>query len=143
MARVTEHIELAVPVEQAYARWTRLESLPEFLDFVESVTRIDDTRSHWKVRIRGVEREFDAVMEQNPNQSISWTSVGGDETHGGIVTFDALSDASCRVTVKLDWVAEGIVEKTGAIFGVDDHVVKKDLKKFKEMIEGRASGVTD
>lgn len=143
MARVTENIELAVPVEQAYARWTRLESLPEFLDFVESVTRIDDTRSHWKVRIRGVEREFDAVMEQNPNESISWTSVGGDEEHGGIVTFDALSDTSCRVTVMIDWVAEGIVEKTGAIFGVDDHVVKKDLKKFKEMVEGRASGVTD
>ena len=143
MARVTEKIDLAVPVEQAYARWTRLESLPEFLDFVESVTKIDDTRSHWKVRIRGAEREFDAVMEQRPNESITWTSVGGDETHNGIVTFDALSDASCRVTVKLDWVAEGLVEKTGAIFGVDDHVVKKDLRKFKELMEGRASGVTD
>lgn len=143
MARVTESIALSVPVQTAYARWTRLEALPEFLDFVESVTKIDDTRSHWKVKIRGAEREFDAVMQQRPNESISWTSVGGDETHSGIVTFDAVSDASCRVTVKLDWVAEGLVEKTGAIFGVDDHVVKKDLKKFKEMVEGGASEVTD
>ena len=143
MARVTESIDLSVPVEVAYERWTRIESFPDFLDFVESVTKIDDTRSHWKVRIRGAEREFDAVMKQRPGESISWTSVGGDETHAGVVTFDASSDASCRVTVQLDWAAEGIVEKAGAVFGVDDHVVKKDLRKFKEMVEGRASGVTD
>lgn len=143
MARVTEKIDLNVPVEQAYARWTRLESFPEFLDFVESVTKIDEARSHWKVRIRGAVREFDAVMEQRPNESISWTSVGGDETHAGVVSFDALSDAACRVTVQLDWVAEGLVEKAGAIFGVDDHVVKKDLRKFRDMMEGRASDVTD
>ena len=143
MARVTESIDLSVPVEQAYERWTRIESFPSFFDFIESVTKVDETRSHWKVTIRGAEREFDAVMEQRPNESITWTSVGGDEKHGGVVTFDRLSDAACRVTVQLDWVAEGLLEKTGAIFGVDDHVVKKDLKKFKEMVEGRASGVTD
>lgn len=143
MARVTESIDLSVPVEQAYERWTHIESFPAFFDFVESVTKIDDTRSHWKVRIRGAEREFDAVMERRPNERISWTSVGGDEKHGGVVTFDRLSDSACRVGVQLDWVAEGLVEKAGAIFGVDDLVVKRDLKKFKEIVEGRASGVTD
>ena len=94
MARVTEKIDLAVPVEQAYERWTRIESFPAFFDFIESVTKIDDTRSHWKVKIRGAEREFDAVMEQLPNESITWTSVGGDENHAGVVTFDRLSDAA-------------------------------------------------
>ncbi|MCY7324789.1 MAG: cyclase, partial [Microbacteriaceae bacterium] len=55
----------------------------------------------------------------------------------GVVTFHKLSDTSSRVTVQLDWEAEGFLEKVGAVFGVDDHVIKSDLKNFKEFIESR------
>jgi uncharacterized membrane protein len=55
----------------------------------------------------------------------------------GVVTFEELTDASARVTVQFDWAAEGILEKAGAVLGVDDRMVKKDLRKFKDMVEGR------
>jgi len=51
------------------------------------------------------------------------------------VTFHKLSDTETRVTVQLDWEATGVLEKAGAILGVDDHVIKSDLKNFKEFIE--------
>jgi uncharacterized membrane protein len=127
-------------VSITYNQWTQFESFPQFLDFVESVHQIDDTHTHWKVKIAGVEREFDAeITEQHPDERVAWNSVGGQENHAGVVTFHKLSDSTSRVTVQLDWEAEGFLEKVGAVFGVDDHAIKKDLANFKKFIENPAN----
>ena len=56
------------------------------------VTQIDDTHTHWRVKIAGFEREFDAVItEQIPDTRIAWKSVDGT-THAGVVTFHRLDD---------------------------------------------------
>ncbi len=136
MTQVIETIDVDVPVGIAYNQWTQFESFPHFLDFVESISQIDDTHTHWKVKIAGAEREFDAeITEQHPDERIAWNSIGGDENHAGVVTFHKLSDSTTRVTVQLDWEADGFLEKVGAVFGVDDRSIKKDLKNFKEFIE--------
>jgi len=46
------------------------------------------------------------------------------------------------VTVQLEWDAEGIVEKAGALVGADDRQVGADLERFKEYVEhqGHADG---
>ena len=140
MTQVIEAIDVDVPVSIAYNQWTQFESFPQFLSFVESITQIDDTHTHWKVKIAGVEREFDAtISEQHADERVAWNSTGGDEDHAGVVTFHKLSDTSSRVTVQLDWEAEGFLEKVGSVFGVDDHVIKSDLKNFKKFIESRDS----
>ncbi len=136
MAQVVESIDVDVDVTTAYNQWTQFESFPKFLSFVESITQIDDTHTHWKVNIAGVEREFDAtITEQHPDERVAWNSTGGEEDHAGVVTFHRLSDTTSRVTVQLDWKAEGFLEKVGAVFGVDDHAIKADLKNFKKFIE--------
>lgn len=138
MTQVIETIDVDVPVATAYNQWTQFESFPKFLSFVDSVTQIDDTHTHWKVKIAGAEREFDAtITEQHADERVAWNSTGGDENHAGVVTFHKLSDTTSRVTVQLDWEAEGFLEKVGAVFGVDDHVIKSDLKSFKKFIESR------
>ncbi|MCY7403274.1 MAG: SRPBCC family protein [Cryobacterium sp.] len=140
MAQVIEKIDVDVPVNVAYNQWTQFESFPKFLDFVESIQQTDDTHTHWKVRIGGVDREFDAVItEQHPDERVAWNSIGGDENHAGVVTFHKLSDSTSRVTVQLDWEAAGFLEKVGAVFGIDDHVIKKDLTNFKSFIEDPAN----
>jgi uncharacterized membrane protein len=93
-------------------------------------------------KIGGVSREFDTVVtEQHPDERVAWKSTDGT-THAGVVTFHRLSDTETKVTVQLDWDAEGIVEKAGALVGVDDHQVNADLKRFKDYIEsqGREDG---
>jgi uncharacterized membrane protein len=140
MAQVIATIDVDVPVSVAYNQWTRFESFPQFLDFVESIHQIDDTHTHWKVKIAGVTREFDAeITEQHPDERVAWNSIGGDENHAGVVTFHKLSESTSRVTVQLDWEAEGFLEKVGAVFGVDDHAIKKDLANFKKFIESPAN----
>lgn len=138
MARIIESIDVDVPVTTAYNQWTQFESFPQFLSFVDAITQIDDTTTHWKVNIAGTEREFDAVItEQHPDERVAWNSTGGEVDHAGVVTFHTLNDTTTRVTVQLDWEPKGFVETVGAAIGVDDRSVKRDLEKFKEFIESR------
>jgi uncharacterized membrane protein len=135
MAQIIDTIDVDVPVSTAYDQWTRFESFPEFLSFVESIDQIDDTHNHWKVRIGGVEREFDAeITEQHPDERVAWKSTDGT-TNAGVVTFHKLSDTTSRVAVQIDWQPEGVVEKAGDVLGFDERSVKKDLAHFKEFIE--------
>ena len=136
MAQIIESIDVDVPVRTAYNQWTQFESFPKFLDEVESITQLDDTHTHWKVRVGGVKREFDAeITEQHPDERVAWTSTGGDSDHAGVVTFHKLTDDSSRVTVQLDWAPEGVLETVGSVVGLGSHAVKKDLQNFKEFIE--------
>ncbi|WEK14893.1 MAG: SRPBCC family protein [Candidatus Microbacterium phytovorans] len=138
MAEITQSIDVDVPVTTAYNQWTQFEDFPQFLRFVDAVTQVDDATNLWKVTIAGVEREFTTkVTEQHPDERVAWTSVGGDVDHAGVVTFHRLTDVSTRVTVQLQWEPEGLREKVGAVLGIDDHAVKKDLANFKEFIEAR------
>ncbi|SNQ50797.1 Polyketide cyclase / dehydrase family protein [Frankia canadensis] len=136
---VQESIEVHVPIRTAYNQWTQFESFPQFMDGVETISQLDDTHTHWKVKVGGQEREFDAtITEQLPDERVAWKSAGGT-THAGVVTFHRLGDDDTRVTVQMDWQPEGFTEKAGAALGADDRRVKADLRRFKAFIERRQS----
>jgi len=138
MSRIEESIDVDVPVRVAYDQWTQFESFPSFMDGVESITQIDPTHNHWVTKVGGVTREFDAeVTEQHPDERVAWKSLGGETRHAGVVTFHRLDDTHTRLMIQIDWDPEGLVEKAGALVGVDDHRVRADAKRFKEFIEAR------
>jgi uncharacterized membrane protein len=140
MAQIIETVDVEVPVTTAYNQWTQFEEFPQFLSFVQSIVQITETTQHWKVKIGGQEREFDAeITEQHPDERVAWKSIGGDENQAGVVTFHKLSDTETRVTVQLDWEPTGVLEKVGALVGVDDHAVNNDLQNFKKFIEARGT----
>ncbi|NAZ87143.1 SRPBCC family protein [Kineococcus indalonis] len=139
MSSVTESIDVDVPVHTAYNQWTQFESFPHFMNGVEEITQITETRNHWKTKIAGVEREFDTeITEQHPDERVAWKSVDGKD-HAGVVTFHRIADTKTKVTVQMDWETEGLVEKVGAAIGADDRQIKADLKRFKEFIESRGA----
>jgi uncharacterized membrane protein len=138
VSQVTESIDVDVPVRTAYNQWTQFESFPEFMNGVESITQLDDTRNHWVTKVGTVTREFDTeISEQNPDERIAWHSVSGDVKHAGVVTFHRLSDNSSRVMIQIDWEPEGFVEKVGALVNADGHQVKADAKRFKSFVESQ------
>ena len=142
MPNVIETVDVNVPVTVAYNQWTKFEEFPKFLSFVESITQVTDTLTEWKVKIGGVERNFEAqITEQHPDERVAWNSTGGEVDHAGVVTFHKLAENETRVTVQLDWEAKGLLEKAGAALGADNHAIKKDLANFKEFIE--ANGTDD
>jgi uncharacterized membrane protein len=134
---VQESVDVAVPVTTAYNQWTQFESFPEFMSGVEEVRQVTDTRTHWKTKIGGVEREFDAeITEQHPDERVAWRALEGVK-QAGVVTFHRLDDQHTRVSLQLEFEPEGVTEKAGTALGVVGQRVKGDLNKFKQFIESR------
>jgi uncharacterized membrane protein len=142
MSTVEQSIDLDVPVRTAYDRWTRFEDFPSFMKGIEEVRQIDDTHLHWKAKVGGHVKEWDAeITEQHPDERVAWKATDGSP-NAGVVTFHRLSDSTSRVMVQIEHEPEGVVEKVGGALGADSHRVKGDLERFKELVEtqGGASG---
>ena len=139
MQTIERTIDVRVPVRTAYNQWTQFEEFPQFMQGVDSVKQLDDTRLRWKADVAGQEREWEAeITEQKPDERVAWRATDG-KTNAGVVTFDRVDDTTTRVMVQIDWDPEGAVEKAGAAVGADDRRVKADLERFKEMIESRGA----
>jgi uncharacterized membrane protein len=139
MANIEQSIDVDVPVRTAYNQWTQFEEFPQFMEGVEEIRQLDDTHTHWRTKVAGKEKEFDAVItEQTPDQRVAWTSEDGAE-HAGVVTFHRLGDNQTRVMVQMDYEPEGVAEKVGDALGLVQRRVKGDLERFKELIESRGA----
>ncbi|HEY7793773.1 MAG TPA: SRPBCC family protein [Gaiellaceae bacterium] len=137
MATIEESIDVEVPVETAYNQWTQFETFPEFMEGIERVQQLDDTRLHWVAEVGGNREEWDAeITEQRPDDRIAWTATGG-KGNAGVVSFHRLDDAKTRVMVQLDWEPDGVTERIGSALGMDSRRVQGDLQRFKELIESR------
>ncbi len=137
MSSIEESVEVGVPVRTAYNQWTQFEEFPRFMEGVEEIRQIDDTHLHWRTKVAGREKEFDArVTEQIPDERVAWTSEDGAE-HAGVVTFHRIDDSRTRVMLQLDLEPDSAVEKLGDALGLAKRRVKGDLENFKQMIEAR------
>jgi uncharacterized membrane protein len=139
MTVVEESIEVDVPVKTAYNQWTQFEEFPRFMEGVEEVKQVTDTRNHWRAEIAGVKREFDTeITEQRPDERIAWCTTDGPK-QAGVVTFHRLDDTKSKVMLQMEFDPEGLAEQVGDKLGFVKTRVKGDLKRFKEFIESRGS----
>jgi uncharacterized membrane protein len=134
---IEESIEAKVPGSVAYNQWTQFEDFPLFMEGVEHVQQLDDTRLHWVATIGGRKAEWDArIVEQHPDRQISWISEDGKKTRG-TVTFEPLGAEKTLVRVSMSYQAEGAAEQVGSTAGLDARRVRADLERFKELVESR------
>ena len=85
MASVEQTIDVNLPVRTVYNQWTQFEEFPRFMQGVEEVRQLDDTRLHWRASIAGKTEEWDAVItDQIPDQQVGWRSTSGPENSGVI-----------------------------------------------------------
>ncbi|GGJ99614.1 hypothetical protein GCM10010123_31950 [Pilimelia anulata] len=135
MSTVLESVEVAAPVHAVYHEWAQFERFPEFMSGVEEVEQTTATHTHWRTRIAGVEREFDAeITARDPDRRIAWVATG--VAHRGEVTFEPVDGARTRVTARLDFVPAGAAEQVGDRLGLVDQRVRGDLRRFKAYLEG-------
>ncbi len=139
MSQIEQSIEVKVPVRTAYNQWTQFEDFPLFMEGVDHVQQLDDSRLHWVASIGGRAAEWDAkILEQHPDRQISWISEDGKKTRG-TVTFEPLDDTRTLVRLSMSYQAEGPIELAGSAAGLDARRIRGDLQRFKELIESRAS----
>ncbi|MEV8636184.1 SRPBCC family protein [Streptosporangium sp. NPDC051023] len=137
MSTIEQSVDVNVPIRTAYNQWTQFESFPEFMEGVESVKQLSDTRTAWVVEIAGVRREFEAeITEQHPDERVAWKSA--DRPHqAGVVTFHHLAPETTRVTLQLEYDPEGFIETVGDWLQIVRLRVRGDLERFKTFIESR------
>ena len=136
---VAADLEVDVPVSTAYNQWTQFEEFPRFMDGVEEVRQLDDTRLHWVASVAGKRAEWDAkILEQHPDRQISWISEDGKKTRG-TVSFEPVGETRTRITLSMAYQAEGVREVIGSAAGLDARRVRGDLQRFKDLIEDRGA----
>jgi uncharacterized membrane protein len=142
MSQIEQSIDVQVPVRPVYNQWTQFEDFPQFMEGVERVKQLDDTRLYWVADIGNQRREWDAkITEQIPDERIAWAAVG-DVMHAGVVTFHRLNDNETRVMLQFEFEPEGWVEKAGDALGLVKGRIKGDLERFKTFIESRGGQET-
>ncbi|MGJ6964717.1 SRPBCC family protein [Streptosporangium sp. G11] len=137
MSSIEQSVDVNVPIRTAYNQWTQFESFPEFMEGVESIKQLSDTRTAWVVEIAGVRREFEAeITEQHPDERVAWKSV--ERPHqAGVVTFHHLGPDTTRVTLQMEYDPEGVVETVGDWLQIVRLRVRGDMERFKTFIESR------
>jgi ribosome-associated toxin RatA of RatAB toxin-antitoxin module len=142
MTKVEHRILVNVPVSVAYNQWTQFEDFPHFMGGIKKVTQLSDDRLEWVAEIAGVRRKWEAtILEQIPDRKVAWAASEG-ATNAGEVTFEDIGGGQTSVRLTLEYEPEGLVEEVGDKLNVVESRTKKDLERFKELVEseGYASG---
>ena len=145
---VTESVIINRPARQLYDFWRDFTNLPQFMDNIKSVDKLDALRSHWVIKApAGTSVEFDSrVVDDVPGRSISWQSEeGASVPNRGRVEFieTAAGDATnVRVTLSYDPPAGAAGRMVAKLFQREPSVqAAQDLERFKQLME-RGSGAS-
>lgn len=136
---VQRSIEVNAPVREVYEQWTRVEDFPQFMHNVESVQLLDDARLHWRAKVGGQLREWDAIItERDPDSRFAWRDGAGIRL-SGMLMFEALGESRTRVVLNLEYLPAAICMSMGE----DPKDLQKRtgdyLNQFKQHMEhGRA-----
>lgn len=140
MSTIEKSVTVDVPVRTAYDEWTQFERFPVFMGGVDEVRQIDDTHLHWKAQIAGVTREWDAeIIDQTPDERITWRATDGT-MNAGTVSFASIGPEKSKVTLRLEFEPEGIVEKAADTLKLVTQQASTDLQEFKRFVEADPDG---
>lgn len=139
---IEKSIAINRPVNECYRFWRNFENFPRFMQHVQDVRVLSDTRSHWIVKApAGTTVEWDAeITYDQPNQLLVWHSVeGSDIDHAGQIRFEPSVDGSSTVLhVEMQYRPPG--GKAGALiaklFGEEpEQQIEEDIRRFRQLIE--------
>jgi uncharacterized membrane protein len=139
------HIEKSVTInstpKELFRFWRDYENLPRFMEDLESVTELDETRSHWVAKGPGGKNvEWDAeIYNEKENELIAWRSLpGADITNAGSVHFEEAPGHGTYVKVVLNYNPPG--GKAAALFAKlfgkePGQLVEHNLRRLKQLVE--------
>ena len=131
------------PREEVYAFWRKLDNLPLFMKHLESVSVVDDTKSHWVLKLpTGVASvSWDAeIVVDAPGELIGWSSLPGAMIdNAGKVRFRDTSDGNgtlVDVLISYQPPAGGFgVSFAQVLNPVFKKMVDDDVQNFKQYMD--------
>lgn len=139
---VEESVIIDRPPHQIYDFWRDFTNLPRFMDNIESVTKINEVRSHWVIKApAGTSVEFNSlVTEDVPGRLIAWRSEeGASVPNRGRVEFIETSSGggtNVRATLSYDPPAGAFGRVVAKLFQREPAVqARQDLDRLKALLE--------
>ncbi len=139
---VTHSFSINRTPEDLYSYWRKLSNLPSILSYLDSVTVIDDRKSHWVAKgPLDMRWEWDAeIINDEPNRLIAWRSLGNaDIDNAGSVQFiEGSHDRGTEVKVTIDYIPTGgrFGQVIAKVLGRDPSaVIREGLRDFKRFME--------
>ena len=134
--RIERSLQIGRDVDEVFSAWSELESLPQRVNFIESIER-HGKRSHWVMNLDGRRIEWDAEITQDlPNQALGWKSLSGPK-HTGRIDFSPIgSDTLVHVT--MNYCPPG--QMTGMFAPVQraiEEYIEAAFRGFKFALEGK------
>src|SRR6185312_1110414 len=141
--RVRKSVTINRSAESLYHFWHKVENVPLFMKYIESVTSSGERRSHLvaKAPIPGATVEWDSeVTVDQENRYIAWRTLGKTPfAQAGNVRFEpTLHERETVVTLTLDFYQRAglIVEVIAKFWGyIPEHLTQEALRNFKELTE--------
>jgi uncharacterized membrane protein len=138
--KVEQSVTINRPVVEVYRFWRNFENLPRFMDHLESVTVIDETRSHWVAKgPAGTRIEWDAVIHNElDDELIAWRSLPGSEVNNaGSVHFTPTAHGTeVRVVLSYEPPAGRVGAFVARLLGEEpSKQVEDDLRRFKQVMD--------
>ncbi|MFL5401954.1 MAG: SRPBCC family protein [Gemmatimonadales bacterium] len=135
------------PVGEVYRFWRTLENLPRFMDHLESVTVLDENRSHWVAKApAGARVEWDATIHNEiEDELLAWRSLpGSDIDNAGSVHFTPMGQSTeVRVVLSYDPPAGKVGVAVAKLLGEEPgQQVEEDLRRFKQVMEAGKAPLT-
>jgi len=125
-----------------YTFWRDFRNLPLFMENIESVTSVDQHRSHWKVKAPAdTTVEWDSVIvEDIPGQVIEWRSVDKSsiKNSGRIEFRDSGNGRGTWVSAVIAYDPPGgkLGKAIATLFGREPKLqARRDLRRFKQLME--------
>lgn len=143
MVKKSVHVERSP--EDCYSFWRNLENLSDFMDHVQSVRVVSNTRSRWVARlVGGTSITWDVqIVKDVPGEIIGWRSLPGSSLHtAGSVRFEPSGKGTdVVVTFKFDPPAGKVGVAIAELLGESPAKrIDEDLDRFKIVMEKQPTG---
>jgi uncharacterized membrane protein len=142
-------VTIALPPDEVYAFFRRLENVPRFMAFIESVREVDQIRSRWVARTPGgrVLHWEAEVLEDRPGELVAWRSRPGALVHhAGAVRFrPAPGDRGTEVRLDVEFEPPGapLGRALAHVLGsATEYVAEEDLRRAKQILEAGETATT-
>lgn len=143
---VTESVIVNKSPRELYDFWRNFANLPQFMDNIKSVQKLDEKRSHWVIKApAGTSVEFvSRVTEDVPGRAIAWESEeGASVPNRGRVEFVETASGKAtnvRATISYDPPAGAAGRMIAKLFQREPSVqAREDLARFKRLMEGEGA----
>jgi uncharacterized membrane protein len=140
---------IARPPDEVYAFCRRLENLPRFMAFLESVQETEGARSRWRARTAaGQALAWDSqILEELPGELIAWRSdPGAAVQHAGAFRFRPAPGGrgtEVRLDVEYDPPGSALGRSIAVLFGsATEYKVAEDLRRLKQLLEAGETATT-